>query len=193
MPFVMHRNIAPRLWLLAAVLLSGCDAAEEENDYASLGEVCTEARACGPDLFCAQEYHWCSGPAEYRSSQCASRSIACDDVHPVCGCDDEVYANTCAAHAAGVDIGGASAGNEHCPHELTPAGMFACGPYFCDAVSEYCDYGEGDTYDRDTECRPLPDTCPVASCDCFPEDFTHVCKAVPGNGVTGFVHIEIWQ
>ncbi|APR86182.1 Hypothetical protein A7982_11531 [Minicystis rosea] len=127
-------------------------------------------------------------------ASCHLRSSACDSVLPVCGCDGKVYPSECQAHAAGIDIGGGPPGLEQCAHDLTPQGSFACGPYFCDAATTYCAYGQGDQSDRVTKCVPLPAACTgVPSCDCVPPPSKGECKPVPGNGATGVVVVEVAQ
>jgi hypothetical protein len=152
-----------------------------------LGEACV-ADSCSEDQFCDDPYHRCGGHSEDGSTfgSCALRSIECPQGVPVCGCDGQVYADACLAYEAGLDIHGREPGDSACGDELTPAGRFACGPWYCDASTSYCFYGIGDTEDLDVECRELPDDCAgVGSCDCVPANSLAECELVEGNGVTG--------
>jgi hypothetical protein len=66
---------------------------------ACLGGECTDNDDCPPGYFCRREA--CSNP----TGICTPRPLDCPDLwEPVCGCDEQTYANACFAAMAGVSI-----------------------------------------------------------------------------------------
>jgi hypothetical protein len=98
----------------------------------------------------------------------------------------------CDAYRAGLDVG------KDCGAELTPAGRFPCGPFYCHAA-HYCHLSPTDVPSEEKDgysCEALPDACEAISevealCQCVAEeDFARygepeACYSVSGNGVTG--------
>lgn len=143
---------------------------------------------CSETEFCDWNYDWCIEQQTGTHGSCRPRNGSCVS-DPVCGCDGTVYLTECAAHAAGVDIAGALPGGNRCSE--TPVGTFPCGPWFCNASISYCRYREGDSGDRQVECRALPATCNGAgSCACLPPPSLGKCMTVQGNGVAGVLLLE---
>lgn len=177
---------ASALFVMAA-LFGGCGGSTTP------GDACPASGECSADQFCDYQYNWCGTPPSGEDTPvCHLRTGDCDNALPVCGCDRKVYPSECAAHEAGVDIGGANAGQELCAHDLTPAGTFACGPFFCAAAGSYCAYGDGDTGDRSTVCKPLPQACGgTGSCNCMTLSSQDTCSEVEGNGVKGVLVVTV--
>lgn len=124
---------------------------------------CTASTPCqSPDEFCNYSDNLC-GATKY-VGHCKARPGGCTGVYsPVCACDGKVYGNSCSANAAGFDL--ANEGTCAPPD----AKLFACGPYFCDKASEYCEkIGDLPSIADSYECKSLPPVCKgVASCDCL--------------------------
>lgn len=124
---------------------------------------CTPSMPCqSPDEFCNYSDNLCG--ATMYVGHCKARPSGCSGLFsPVCGCDGKVYSNSCSANAAGFDL--ANEGTCTPPDSK----LFACGPYFCDKATEYCEKirdlpSIADSY----ECKSLPPICAgVASCDCL--------------------------
>jgi hypothetical protein len=122
------------------------------------GDSCDGTQLCDyPDDICG---------ADDGTGTCQPRPVACPDVvQLVCGCDNQVYTNPCEANSQGVDInrlGGCQA----------PAGTFACGPYFCNASTSYCEIREGGAIGTQPSyaCLAIPAACPPQpgrDCTCF--------------------------
>ncbi|MBK8260316.1 MAG: hypothetical protein IPK80_03150 [Nannocystis sp.] len=124
------------------------------------------ADACGRGEYCDWTGNTC-GLSRSDEGACAPTADACDDVYaPVCGCDGEVYSNTCYAAAAGVDINNEGG----C---LPPDGYFACGSSFCDVATTYCEVQVSDVF-------PLPD---IYTCKQLPEACSkeQVCGCLEGE------------
>ncbi len=156
------------------------------------GGPCSGA-TCLPDEFCDWSYDWCTEKQIGTEGACRSRMTSCSAT-PVCACDGHVYETECAAYAAGVDIAGATPGGNRCWASEMPPGTFPCGPWYCEASTSYCYYGQGDRGDRSAECRSLPAACNgVGSCACLPVSSEAQCMTVEGNGTSGLLVQEFLQ
>jgi hypothetical protein len=96
---------------------------------------------------------------------CKSRPLDCINPIPgkVCGCNGIVYNSECEANGSGQDISAAGG----C---TAPAGLFACGPYFCTHGSQYCEamIGGAITNPGSYACHDLPTACGATpSCACL--------------------------
>lgn len=124
---------------------------------------CGEERPCPLGAFCDIPNDRCAG-----HGQCVPTPELCTrEFAPVCGCDDETYANRCEANRAGVNV----AHGGECLRELEICGGVAeltCGP------DEYCATSLGACLlpDATGECAPRPEQCacplvidPVCGCD----------------------------
>lgn len=125
------------------------------------------ASGCAAGEYCAYTPGLC-GKGK-RPGACRPRPAACADAYsPVCGCDGHVYGTECEAHAAGVDLDVSGRCREQAAADWAP-----CGARFCDARTSYCEIVLSDVFELPTDftCKPLPDSCLVASrtCDCFPK------------------------
>jgi len=138
------------------------------------GSGCNANTDCRSDGYC--DFHGRCAISSNRYGKCIFKPTNCPpQTKPtyVCGCDGKSYPSECEAKILGVDInnqgGCASPGKE----------FVACGPLFCNTLSEYCIITSNDaliptdpvpfTYG----CAPLPVTCPnkPADCQCFPTNF----------------------
>ena len=174
--------------LVLLALAASCKTAPSGVDAGS------HARPCGPEAACEAGERCVYTPGlcgkGKQPGTCQPRPTACaDPVQPVCGCDSKVHDSACAAHAEGVDV--AVMGG--CGHALP--GFAACGPWFCDARTSYCEIDLSDVLEPPTDyvCKPLPPACrPDAgverSCDCFPEGTRcrSFCGPIEGPGLRGF-------
>ena len=123
--------------------------------------------SCADDEFCSFAADAFCGAAD-QTGTCEPRPEVCPDIFsPVCGCDDETYANACEANGAGVSV--ASEG------ECGGGGGTDCGGLLglsC-ADDEFCKFA-ADAFcgaaDQTGTCEPRPDLCgeifsPVCGCD----------------------------
>ncbi len=82
---------------------NSCYAAAMGVNVAYAGECipdCLSNGDCPPDYYCAKQPGDCDGPGG-----CQASPAACPDIwQPVCGCDDQTYANACDAAVAGVNV-----------------------------------------------------------------------------------------
>lgn len=174
-----------RLWLVVAVLLSGCP---EHGKGGGDGGGGGSGRACGGfagggcsnSEFCDFGRNTCGATDE--QGTCRPRPNACDDVlDRVCACDGVIHTNECDANVAGVDLNA----NGSCP---TMGGRFACGFRTCATPGQYCQRsvsdigGEPDTF----TCMPVPSGCgAVASCACLTaEPCGSFCSGTNTTGLT---------
>jgi hypothetical protein len=118
--------------------------------------------SCPPGDYCDYPDKMCGG--NDGEGTCTPAPLGCPDIYePVCGCDHQVYGNSCAADAAGSDVddlGGCT----------PPPGMFGCGANFCELASQYCEIVgpgvEGGT--TSYTCQQLPAGCGAPpSCGCL--------------------------
>jgi hypothetical protein len=174
---------AAALSLLAGLVVAGCKPSPRARS-------CRDNAACAADEYCVFVPGLC-GKGK-RAGTCRPRPRGCDEpASPVCGCDRRVYANACAASAAGVDLavdGGCTG--------VHPRDWIACGARFCDARRSYCEIVLSDVFELPTDytCKPLPPACvpdgnAARTCDCFPASTR--CRSFcgrldGGGGVTGF-------
>jgi hypothetical protein len=150
---------------------------------------CHDNAGCGPDEYCAFQPGLC-GKGK-RPGTCRPRPTTCADVpySPVCGCDQKIYDDECAARAAGVDL--AVMGG--CGTRL--ANWIPCGKRLCDVRKDYCAIYLSDVFELPTDyfCRPLPPSClpgdgAARTCACFPPDTPCLafCGPMPTTGLSGF-------
>ena len=162
--------------------------AHGDGDADADAEVDADAgpRLCGgiAGLVCA-DTEWC----DYMPSDCGGadtmglclpRPEGCSDLYqPVCACDHSVYGNPCDAQAAGLDM-------DYLDGCTPPAGMFSCGPFFCDLDTTYCHRLVSDVggIDDSFSCVALPGACGAhPSCACLAgESCGTMCT---GEGATG--------
>ncbi len=141
---------------------------------------CTPSTPCqSPSEFCNYSDNLCG--ATMYVGHCKARPVGCSAVYsPVCGCDGKVYPNSCSANALGFDLANEGA---CAPPD---AKLFACGPYFCDKATEYCEkIGDLPSIADSYECKSLPPVCKgVASCDCLDKTIcgTQECVETPDGG-----------
>ncbi|MFT3924218.1 MAG: hypothetical protein QM778_16910 [Myxococcales bacterium] len=82
---------------------AGC----EQIEYKRCGGL--EGGPCGADEYCAYMPGWSCGSAD-ATAVCLPRPEGCDDIYlPVCGCNNQQYANLCEANAAGQGVRSLSA------------------------------------------------------------------------------------
>lgn len=172
----------------AAPLTIGPRAAPDPGPAKPAQRTCGPADPCGPGEYCAYTPGLC-GKGK-RPGTCEPRPESCSTPgEPVCGCDGQVHASACAAHAAGVDL--AVMGG--CGH--TVPGFAACGAHYCDARTSYCEIDLSDVLEPPTDyvCKALPPSCvPDAGvaqeCSCFPQGTRCLsfCGHVDGPGLQGF-------
>ncbi|WP_437945381.1 hypothetical protein WME98_31180 [Sorangium sp. So ce296] len=159
------------LWLASAAAVAALLAACGPEGAGAEPGPCGGA-TCTPDQVCVYPPGDCGEggivPGNY--GVCQPRPASCDTATPreVCACDGRVYENACEAARAGVSIGS----GEECGG-AAPPGTIACGSYFCDAASEYCQSVE-DPHDElfkmptRRTCEEIPTACMAApSCDCL--------------------------
>jgi hypothetical protein len=157
---------------------AGLDAFVPPDDSGPNPATCTAPTACPPGQYCAFADHAC-GKGVAGTCKPDTGGSACTPVTPasdqVCGCDQNLYATTCAAFKAGVDYGTAG-----CP---VPSGAFRCGYRFCSSTTEFCKATKStNTYD----CVSLGG-CSPAACSCSAVANTAcacVEKTASANGVT---------
>ncbi len=135
-------------------------------------EVCTATLPCPFGSYCDSPDDSCGkGPLH---GSCKAKPAGCSASPPkVCGCNDQVFANACAAAAAGIDVDG----NSGC---ATPGGTIPCGGYFCKGSSQVC---------RKTTLlgAPIPDTyaCIDIPAGCGDGCNCKLCDVCPPNGPCG--------
>ena len=134
---------------------------------------------CADDQLCAWTLKSC-GEDPQDVGACEPRPVGCDPLYaPVCGCDGEVYGNSCEAAKNGVDVAEA----DGCP---APEGFFACGPLFCDVQFTYCEIQLSDVggFPDLHACRQLPDACDPQACACLEGVLCgETCEPVDGGGL----------
>jgi hypothetical protein len=91
--------------------------------------------------------------------------------NPVCGCDGQVYLNTCDAEVNGMDV------DQTASDCTPPPAAFACGPNFCTHGTQYCEALVGGAAGNPGSyfCTALP-----ASCGATP-----TCACLTGTAVCG--------
>jgi hypothetical protein len=144
---------------------AGSDTGAGGSD-AGTGVACA-GQTCGASQYC-RSFLW---SCEELMAECVDIAPGCaPSMDLACGCDGQVYADDCAAHAAGVDIDGYS------PSCTPPEGKFSCGFMFCATGVEYC----VEHYESGWSCETLPPGCDIAgaTCECFG-------GGVGGGGGTG--------
>jgi hypothetical protein len=119
---------------------------------------------CSSTQYCDWPSNRC-GSTLVGGGACMARPQGCTaQVDPVCGCDGQVYSNSCLANVAGQDIDESGAG---C---TPPSGTFACGPRFCTRGSQYCESMTGGAVENPGgfACHALPAGCGAApTCACL--------------------------
>jgi hypothetical protein len=111
---------------------------------------CKTNADCAATSYCAFADRAC-GAGE--AGRCTAVPTTCaPDTRQACGCSGTVYANACSAAMKRDDLSLKSC--------VAPGGMFACGPFFCKEMSEYCV-----TDAVGSKCA-LYDSCTTAKCSC---------------------------
>ena len=178
-----------------ALGLMGCSAGDGGEACAPIYGMCANAPCCG-GLYCfdpSEGRRSCAALPSSCEPECDPSSSVCDgEPSPVCGNDGNLYDTQCDAYRAGLDVGTV------CGAELTPAGRFPCGPFYCHAA-HFCHLWPTDVPSEEKDrysCEALPDACEAineeeALCQCVAEEFfspfreLDACYSVSGNGVTG--------
>jgi hypothetical protein len=118
---------------------SGGEAEENSTETETTDEggslVCGD-HSCASGEYCDWLDNKCGTVPD--TPECEPEADDCNSETLVCGCDGEVYTSTCAANAAGTDLG-----------EFTcepPEGMFACGTHLCGVESEFCEHVPSDGF-----------------------------------------------
>jgi hypothetical protein len=146
---------------------------------------------CPAGAYCAVPDQMCGG--NDGSGTCTALPQGCIQLYqPVCGCDHNVYPNACTANAAGIDVdvlGGCTA----------PAGMFACGAYFCGLSGEFClesggsPVPGGPSGGQPPACMALPlSSCTAPpSCVCLTGlECDPSCETLPSGGLEATCQLE---
>jgi hypothetical protein len=184
-----------------ALNVMGCSETADEGCASNNTRVETcDNLPCCEGLYCMTFVDGCGGgecsslpPLCEPESECGNPSICASfEQTPVCGCDGNLYDTRCDAHRVGFDVG------DVCGAELTPAGHFPCGPFYC-VAGEYCAFYDNNDSGIEEKngyrCEAIPEACDGISeeealCQCI-EPANWGCSSVAGNGVTGvFVHME---
>ena len=142
----------------------------------------TSPKSCSsPGAKTCTSDEWCDFPGnscgEADSGTCRQRPQACPNGgEPVCGCDDQTYANECIAHSKGVDI---QYKGQCRPQSGT------CDGQTC-SKKEYCAYPKGTCgQNASGTCELKPTGCPTTYdpvCGCDGQTYSNKCKA-RANGV----------
>jgi len=136
---------------------SGSDDGAPGDSTGPIGAACTFNADCRDGEYCWFDDHSCGVTA--RQGACTAPPDDCgDDARPVCACNGELYANECAAAAAGMDV--AFVGKCEVPN-----GAFACGYSFCILDEEYC--AEIGGTQPSFQCIALPPVCQPPDCSCI--------------------------
>jgi hypothetical protein len=135
---------------------------------------------CAATEYCDFEPSTCGGGDE--QGLCLPRPDGCPDLYqPVCGCDGNVHGNYCDAYAAGVDLDSLGGCTPPDPS------LFACGPYFCQLSTQYCQVIVSDIAGEDNsfECVEQP-ACPTQlDCGCLAQEMCgDICEGDPTSGLT---------
>ncbi len=175
----------PGRWLFSLGLLVSCEnpeAAELDEGWsgtppsepAALGEPCESTWIpCVDGAFCDASPESVESPCG-EVGVCVAQPLACDESsNPVCGCDGELYANSCEAAKAGVGTRGA----QGCE---PPAGTQSCGSSFCALDSEYCEYVIGHGQSAAWRCLPLVCLGALEGCECLSEPLCGVDADIYG-------------
>jgi hypothetical protein len=152
---------------------AGSGDAGAAGSAGSAGTPCQVAGAsCGDGKYCKPDTDTCSitGVCEDLPTACP---IGCSLIGS-CGCDGNVYCNSCAAAAAGV---GVSADGAACKADV-PCSANAD----CSGKAQYCSFDAADQCGKISKgvCRPTPTACskelaPVCGCD--GKDYGNACIA----------------
>jgi len=120
-------------------------AVEEVATSFVAGLPCTSNADCGLRFYCQYADGQCGG-----AGTCEARPRACTrEFAPVCGCDDETYANVCVAASEGISIQDTG----ECR-----AAEAKCGAVVCDKGLECCNASCG-------VCVPPGESCTQEACE----------------------------
>jgi len=109
--------------------------------------------ACTADEFCFVL------PCGEGLPQCIPRPKSCAPGGPqICGDDGKVYASACEAAQAGHDFGTGCA---------PPPETFACGGFFCDPATTFCQTSESTCGPPTSKCVSYPSSCDPPDCECL--------------------------
>ncbi len=154
----------------------GCDGETYSNPcYAKAAGVNVESQGvcpqtCRVDSECDQNELCLKENCADIEGECVDRPQACVQIFaPVCGCDQNTYANACLALAAGVNV----ASDGPCVSECTTnVECSSAGPGYCHRAVGDCT-GAG-------QCQPLPVACPLnydPVCGCDGQTYGNACAA----------------
>ena len=155
------------------------DSGTEESTGQEGGEPNCGDETCLQDEYCDWALNLCGVP-DYDEGTCKPRPEGCDDFYdPVCGCDGEVYGNSCEANAVGVDV-------DEEGECAAPDGYFSCGPGFCFVDVNYCMLGLSDIGGEPNywNCMAVPAGCTNGpDCTCLAgEACGDMCEATGDGG-----------
>jgi hypothetical protein len=113
---------------------SGSTSFDTSNDASATTSACGEGAGgdtCGKGEWCNRGKGICSGSGicQTRPPPPPPSCPAYPDMY--CGCNGQTYCSADDAHNAGIEIA------------VYGPCTVPCGPYTCDAVTQYCDHGQG--------------------------------------------------
>ena len=143
--FFFLATLATLTALAACRSTTGDPSAGGSGTGACAGVACTDAEVCFV-LPCGEGL-----------PQCIPRPKTCAPGQQICGDDGKVYASACVAAQSGHDLGTGCA---------PPPGTFACGSFFCDPATTFCQTSESTCGPPTSKCVAYPSSCGPLPPDC---------------------------